>query len=238
MAIAERWIPKPVTLENGAGMHRFVWDLRWSSSGTREELEDEGFGAPRGPRITPGTYQAKLTVDGMTFAEPLQVQMDPRSKVTGAELDQQLSLGLEIFGDVRRSRQALTELHATASSLGKAKGQLKGQPRLLAQAEKLEAAINVIDKGSRATPEAMGLEAASSGLQSVLRVVEGGDRATPEQAIEVYRLTDKAANSRIGEWQILKSGDLAQFNRALEKAGLNKIEISAIESAAAELIAQ
>ena len=33
MAIAERWLPKPVVLENAAGAHRFVWDLRWGSSG-------------------------------------------------------------------------------------------------------------------------------------------------------------------------------------------------------------
>ena len=54
MPIAERWFPKPVVLENSAGMHRFVWDLRWNSSGTGEEFEDEGFGAPRGPRVKPG----------------------------------------------------------------------------------------------------------------------------------------------------------------------------------------
>ena len=231
LPIAERWLPKPAVLESTAGMHRFVWDLRWNSSGTEEELEDEGYGAPRGPRVTPGTYQAKLTVDGMTLTQPLQVEMDPRSKATAAELDEQLSLGLEIFGEVRRSRQALSELRATTTSLGKLKEQLKGQPQLLAQAEKLEAAIGVIEKGSKAAPDAMGLEAASSGLQSVLRVVEGGDRTIPEQAIEVYRLTDKAASNRTAEWNTLKNRDLAEFNRALEKGGWHRIEVSAIESA-------
>ena len=51
-AIAERWLPKPLVLENTAGMHRFLWDLRWSSSGTDESEEDEGFGAPRGPSVS------------------------------------------------------------------------------------------------------------------------------------------------------------------------------------------
>ena len=75
-AIAERWIPKPMVLENSAGMHRFVWDLRWGSSGTSEELEDEGFGPPRGPRVAPRNYKIKLTVDGQTFTQALKVQMD------------------------------------------------------------------------------------------------------------------------------------------------------------------
>ena len=87
LPIAPEWFPKPIVLENSAGMHRFVWDLRWNSSGTGEEFEDEGYGAPRGPRVTPGQYQVKLTVDGTAFTEPLQVEMDPRSKATAAELD-------------------------------------------------------------------------------------------------------------------------------------------------------
>ena len=53
----------------------------------------------------------------------------------------------------------------------------------------------------------MGLEAAVNGLQSALRVVEGGDRTTPEQAIEVYRVSDEAAKSRIADWKKLKSGE-------------------------------
>jgi len=76
----------------------------------------------------------------------------------------------------------------------------------------------------------MALEAAKNGLQSVLRVVEGGDRATPQQAIEVYHLTDEAAKSRIEEWKKLKTGELVEFNRAVEKAGLRPIQISEIEA--------
>ena len=229
LPIAERWLPKPAALESSAGMHRFVWDLRWNSSGTSEELEDEGYGAPRGPRVAPGAYQVKLTVDGTTFSEPLQVEMDPRSKATSAELEQQQSLGLEIFGEVRSSRRALAEINAAKSSLEKLKDQLKDRPQLLGQAENLERAIESLVKGNKATPEAMGLEAATSGLQSVLRVVEGGDRTTPQQAIEVYRLTDGAAKSRIEEWEKLKTGELAELNREVEKAGLRPIQISEIE---------
>ena len=238
LPIAPRWFPTPVVLESAAGMHRFVWDLRWNSSGTGEEFEDEGYGAPRGPRVIPGQYQVKLTVDGSTFSQELQVKMDPRSQATGTDLAQQLTLGLEIFGEVRRGRRALAELSTTSSSLGKLKEQFKGQSQLLAQAEKLEGAIGAIEKGSKEEPQTMGLEAAVSGLQSVLRVVEGGNRTTPEQAIEVYRLSDEAAKSRIADWKKLKGGELAEFNHAIEKAGLHPIAISAIEAAVESVMSQ
>jgi photosystem II stability/assembly factor-like uncharacterized protein len=238
MAIAPSWFPKPVVLNSGTGMHRFIWDLRWNSSGTGEEFEDEGYGAPRGPRVIPGGYQVKLTVDGVTFSQPLQVEMDPRSKVSTAELEQQLKLALEIFGQLRRGRQALAELGAAGNSLAKLKEQLKGQPQLVARAEELEISIGGIEKGSKANPEAMGLEAGVNGLQSALRVVEGGNRTTPEQAIEVYRLSDEAAKRCIAEWKTLKNGELAEFNRAVQKAGLHPIEISAIELVVENLMSQ
>ena len=226
LAIAERWLPPPIVLDESAGMHRLVWDLRWNSSGAGEELEDEGYGAPRGPRVIPGKYQVKLTVDGTTVTEPLQVEMDPRSKATSAELVEQQRLGLEIFGEVRRSGAALAEMRTVAGGLGKLKPQLQGQAGLLAQSEKLETAMTAIEKGSKPAPDALGLEAASSGLQSVLRVAESGDRTTPHQAIEVYRLTSQAADNRMAEWKNLKQGELADFNRALEKAGVPPIDVS------------
>jgi hypothetical protein len=230
LPIAERWFPKPVMLESVAGMHRFVWDLRWNSSGTGEEFEDEGYGAPRGPKVVPGTYKVKLTVDGTNYTEPMTVAMDPRSKATSAVLEEQQKLGLEIFGEVRRSRQVLAEMSMVKNSLGKLKEQLKGNPELLAQAEKLETSIGGIEKGNKATPDAMGLEAAKNGLQSVLKVVESGDRSVPQQAIEVYQLTDGAAKNGIAEWMRLKSGELAEFNRAVQKAGLHPIQVSVIEN--------
>ena len=155
--------------------------------------------------------------------------MDPRSKATTGELEEQQLLGLEIFGEVRRSRQALAEIKAATNSLGKLKDQLKNQPQLQSQADKIEAKSGAIVNGSKSTPEAMGLEAATNGLQSVLRVVEGGDRTTPQQAIEVYGLSDEVAKKGIADWKKLKSGDLQEFNRALEKAGLRPIEMSANE---------
>ncbi len=84
----------------------------------------------------------------------------------------------------------------------------------------------------------MGLVAASSGLQSVLRVVEGGDRTVPQQAIDVYHMSERAANGRMAEWKALKSGELAEFNRALEKASLHTIEVSAREVESDEFLAQ
>ncbi len=151
------------------------------------------------------------------MSEPLRITMDPRSKATSAELEEQQRLGLEIYGEVRRSRKAFAEVKAAQASLKKQAGQLDGHPQLRVQAENLLAAVGSILRGSGT--DAMGLEAAAGGLQSVLRVVESGDRTTPQQALEVYRLSDDAAKSRIAEWEKLKAGSLAEFTGVMTKTG-------------------
>ncbi len=201
-------------------MHRFVWDLRWSNSGSPEEIEEEeGYGVPRGPRITPGIYQIKLTVDDDTFMQNLKVEMDPRSSATAAQLDEQLRLGLEIFGEVRRSRRAVAEISAVKKRLDETQQKLgSNQPALLKQVTELQAAITKIEKGSSPPSQAtMGLEAANTGLSSALRVVEGGDRTTPSQAIELYHQSDEAAKARIAEWTDLKSTKVPRAQQCIAK---------------------
>lgn len=213
LPIAERWLPRPVSLETAAGMHRFVWDLRWDASGDGEELEEDEYSAPRGPRVAPGTYQVKLAVDRATMIQSLEIQMDPRSKATAEVLKEQERFGLEIYGKALRSAKALAEAKSALTSLQRLTAQLNNQPKLQAQAENLLAAVRLIIQGKGA--DSLGLEVANGGVQSILRVVESGDRTTPQQALEVYRLAEPAARIQIAEWEKVKTGTLAEFNRAV-----------------------
>jgi photosystem II stability/assembly factor-like uncharacterized protein len=239
LPIAERWLPKPAVLESTSGMHRFLWDFRWSSSGTDEVEEDEGFGAPRGPKVSPGSYQVKLTVDGQVFMRNFKVAMDPRSQATQTELDQQQDLGLEIFGEVRHARKTLAEIGAVKKQLSEAKSQLaEKNPELLSEVASIEKAITAIEKGSQAPNPTMGLETGSTGLASALRVVEGGDRTVPSQAIELYHQSDEAAKARIAAWTKLKGTQLIELNDALQKAGMKAIQVSEIEHEVDNLTSQ
>jgi len=238
-AIAERWLSKPSMLETAPGMHRFVWDLRWSTSGANDSEDEEGFGTPRGPKTAPVTYQVKLTVDGQSFIQNLKVQMDPRSQATPAELDEQQRLGLEMFGQARLARKTLAEIAAVKKRLGDLKPQLAGKnPELLSQVTSLEAAIMKIEKGSQAPIASMGLESASAGLAAALRVVESGDRTAPAQVLELYHQCDEASNARMADWTRLKSTQIVQLNDSLQKAGVAPVQVSAIERETEYLMSQ
>src|SRR4029077_19016826 len=93
LPVAERWFPKPEVIEKTAGMHRFVWNFTWGSSGGPSADEEAEYRNPSGPKVVPGVYQLRLTVDGRTQSQALEVVMDPRSPATREILQQQMELG-------------------------------------------------------------------------------------------------------------------------------------------------
>jgi photosystem II stability/assembly factor-like uncharacterized protein len=228
--IAERWLPKPEILETTPGMHRFVWNLGWGDPGGNDagQLGGDEYRTLRSPRAVPGSYQARLTVDGSTLAQPLRIVMDPRSPATASDLEQQLQLGREIFAEAVRSRQALSEAKAVQQQLSELEQRLgTDHADIKSTLSQLESEIRKILGGSEdSTTNAAGLESASTGLASALAVVESGDRAVPSQAIALYHESSQAMKLRIADWNLFKTTQLPQLNQHLRKENIAPIVIS------------
>jgi hypothetical protein len=125
LPIAERWFAKPEVLEKTPGMHRFVWDLTWGSSGGPTEDEDADYHRPKGPKAVPGIYQVRLTVDGAVQAQSLSILMDPRSPTTPEVLAQQLQLGRQIFAETMEARRSLAEIDSVQKQLADIQNKLR-----------------------------------------------------------------------------------------------------------------
>jgi photosystem II stability/assembly factor-like uncharacterized protein len=235
LPVAERWFPKPEILDKTAGMHRFVWDLTWGSSGGPSADEEAESRNPTGPKVVPGTYQVRLTVDGKTQSQSLKVIMDPRSPATAEVLAQQLKLGQQIFTETIAPRRALAEIASVQKQLADIQQKLT-QQKASAQTSELESALAEVQSGiakilqnKEHAMEDPGLQDAYASLASALRVVESGDRSVPAQAIAVYNEASPQVRARIAEWTRFKQTRLAQLNQQLQAANLAPVAISEIE---------
>ncbi|HVR47422.1 MAG TPA: glycoside hydrolase [Candidatus Binatia bacterium] len=93
----------------GAGMQRFVWDLR--EAPPRSLQPDLPISAvphdtprvPEGVLVVPGRYTVRLDVDGRIIERPLVIAMDPRVAISRGALERQYALGREIAAIVNRS---------------------------------------------------------------------------------------------------------------------------------------
>src|SRR5262249_26499276 len=126
----------PAMLPTTAGMHRVAWDLRYADpptlnygySGTPLDYREYTLNwhaipgkTPRstlvGPMVVPGTYTAKLTVDGRSYTQPITVVQDPRITVPAAALAAQLRLQQRMVAGLGATYHAVTYLHDVRAAL-------------------------------------------------------------------------------------------------------------------------
>ena len=124
------------------GVNRAHWSLAYTTSrrptlrtqprGHRHvELGPDGTrGAPDGgrvvPRAQPGTYTIRLTVDGTTHEQPLEVRMDPSSEGSLAGIRAQHEMLLELRSEVNRVVSAIDSLEAWRSDYARRTGSENG----------------------------------------------------------------------------------------------------------------
>jgi photosystem II stability/assembly factor-like uncharacterized protein len=58
--------------------------------------EAEGFGGPSAPAVLPGTYTVALSVGGRQYTKPVQVEIDPRSDMTPAQIVAQHDAAIQL----------------------------------------------------------------------------------------------------------------------------------------------
>jgi len=90
--------PTRVELRTVAPDNPFIWDEpRFRDQKTRP-IVHWGIGGPmaNGPLALPGKYTARLTVDGQTVAQPLEVMRDPEITTTDADLGASLAAQIRI----------------------------------------------------------------------------------------------------------------------------------------------
>ncbi len=108
------WIRPQQILSGKAGSHRFMWDMHYqplnlpatySISATYMNTAPE----PTSPWVMPGTYTARLTVDGKTYNQSFIVKMDPRVKTSSKDLAAQHDLSIICYNYMKRCMEALKE---------------------------------------------------------------------------------------------------------------------------------
>src|SRR5262249_51247341 len=117
----------PRRLPAEAGLNRFVWDLRYPDA-TRFPGLIMWAGSTTGPRVTPGTYQINLSVDGKTMNQNFEVKKDPRLETTSADFAKQLDLLLKIRDKFSESSDAIIKIRDVRKQIDEITNRLKDQP--------------------------------------------------------------------------------------------------------------
>ena len=158
--------PNPTLKE---GLNRFVWDL--SVPGPRGSTRS-------GPLVVPGSYTARVTVDGRSQARSFDVLIDPRvaaDGVTIADLQEQFDLGIEI-------RTAIEDADATIEQLRNAQERAAEGTDVETQLKEIEAAL-LTDQTITSYPQPM--------LRDQLNYLNSNTQSADQKpAVDMYERLD------------------------------------------------
>ncbi len=129
------------------GHNRFTWNLR-----TNEAKRFPGLimwsGGTIGPRVIPGTYQARLKAGDQTAVTSFEIKQDPRSTATPADLKAQ-------FDFVTSVHDKLSEVNGQITRIREVRKQLTDVKKRVSDNKAIVAAANDLDKKMTAVEEAL-----------------------------------------------------------------------------------
>jgi photosystem II stability/assembly factor-like uncharacterized protein len=244
------WRLPGAPLAKTAGLHRFVWNLRYPAPPVlhADASADAIYGQdtpldPEGPFVLPGTYQLRLTAGGQSYSAAVEVVADPRAPQAAGALAAQLALARRVDAALAASRQAVLDARAVAAALGSQGARGHDDKDLAAAIARLRKAVLRLaggepdgddgngDDGNAAagpgTPPAEqqpSLSDVHDGLIALAIAVGAGDAAPTAQETGAFTAYRDQLDRALAAWGRLRNVDLPALNRRLTAAGFAAVE--------------
>jgi photosystem II stability/assembly factor-like uncharacterized protein len=238
LAVPTYWVRPARVLAVTAGMHRFLWDLRYPRPpGARPSYPIAAVyrntaPAPTAPWVIPGHYTVRLTVNGRSQTQPLVVKMDPRVKTPVFGLQQQFTLSKQLYDGVVALQATLAELRGVRRQLGSLKERAGQGPAANAIAAFDEKTAALEGGTGGFGPGGFGggagsdtLTAVSGSLAQLMTLIQGADVAPTSQMVAAVADRAAARTAVMKRWDALKGPELTALNRQLVEAKLPPITL-------------
>jgi len=231
--IQMEWVRDPKPLLADAGMHRFIWDLRYAlPKGVRRS-----FWGPTGPLAVPGNYTVKLTANGKSSTQPLVIKLDPRVKTQPDALTRQFSLASKLAARLGEVSIALQQIGDLRKQIDARKKDANGKSELLAALQELEKKVEAaVEPDSDAdfglfgqalpSKEHETLPQVQGALTRLLIIVDSSELGPAIDAATASVGWEGAVQETLARWAAFQKEDLANVNALLEKAKLKQMVIA------------
>jgi len=221
------WLRPQHILSAGAGMHRWVWDLRYPhpySTLYEYPISAVPHDTPRnpsGPLVLPGKYIVKLTANGKTQSSSLTVKMDPRVKTTATGLKDKFYLEMRLASAISRDSEAVSQARSMQEQLA---GLEKKQGSFAEQAKQISAKLSVLldvdaDSGQPT------LKTVNNDAINLYKESEKADDAPTAAQVNAEKQLGNDLMTVLKEWNGLKTKDLTDLNRQLATEGIPQIRL-------------
>ena len=226
------WLRMPQTLAATPGMHRWVWDLRYTTPTATNSaypisaVPHDTPREPQGPLAQPGTYTVRLTAGGKTMTAPLTVKMDPRVHATAAELQSLFAAQMKLADLMTKSATASLEAHSAEEQLDALAKSAQGAVKdaVDAAGKELAEVLSGHDKhtGGEAEPGLDDVAGESAELYAQVGMADAAPTAAQSKA--AAHAGEETAEV-LKRWERVKHESIPALNRKLEGAHLPALNL-------------
>jgi hypothetical protein len=187
-------------------------------------------GRNRGPLALPGDYQVRLTVDGQTEVQPVQIRLDPRvTGVSPSDLQKRFDLTRQINAKVGQANDAVLLIRGIRAQID---SDLKrsSDPAVHKSAQDLEQKLAAIEgriyqTRNRSSQDPLNYPIMlNNKLAALAGVVEDGEAAPTEQDYRVFADLSQRLDRELGALDELLRTGLPDLNAKLAAAHLPPVE--------------
>jgi photosystem II stability/assembly factor-like uncharacterized protein len=213
-------------LPAGAGMNRFVWDLRLDPpTGVVGAVYMEGSHL-RGARVLPGAYTVRLTTPQKALSAPLQVKIEPTVTTSEADLEKQFDLAMKISDRVSQAHETVNHvryIHLQLVSLVERISGAPGSDAIVATAKNLDQKMGVVEDALFQVHKTAEKDSFNYGGRlndmfiALHEYVDQADAAPTEQTYEVFDYLDQQLAQQLREWDSIQKTDIPALNRELHE---------------------
>ena len=190
--------------------------------------------ASEGPTAVPGTYQVKLTANGVTQTAALKVEADPRVEgVTQADLQKQFDLASKVRAEEDQVNKIVGNIRGIRKEV---EADVKADPSLKPAADALLTPLETIEKTIYQTQNRSGQDPLNFSIRlnnyigALARVVMSGDSAPTAQTYTVDEELAARVVAQQTAYDAVVSSGLKDFNAQAEKKKLKPITPHLIEA--------
>jgi hypothetical protein len=226
------WLRMPTTLSAAPGMHRWVWDLHYTTPTAASyeypisAVPHETPRIPQGPLALPGTYTVRLTAADKVLSAPVTIRIDPRVHATGADLESMFAQQSKLAAMVSKSAAASMQIHSAQEQLSALSKKVDSP--LKDAVEKLDKELGELLDGQKKPDggeQSPGLDDVAGGSAGLYEQVGMADAAPTAAQVKATEHASGELTEVLNRWQHSKESSIPELNRQLEAAHLPPLNL-------------
>jgi photosystem II stability/assembly factor-like uncharacterized protein len=227
------WIKPFRALSADPGMHRWIWDLHYPAPrATRHEYPIAAVPGdtpryPLGPTALPGSYTARLTVNGKSYTASFVVKMDPRVHASTAALEKKFDQEMQLSSWLTETSKAVQQADSLKEPVDKLLQQTQGTVHDSVEAfQKKLASLTGAPGGFLApAPTEITLTGVNGQISTIYGQIWQADAEPTVAQMQIGATLDRDTTDALHRWNELKTSDLSTLNGSLRRANIPELKI-------------